>query len=125
MLLALWPSPNLFVTTRPSMRPFSTVAFQEDYLNSLKNMTCQCLQKPSLAKTLDRGVINLEGGASAPPLNPPLLYKGHLCRRPLSCYIHLVSYRWLHNIHMVKCKHPIPITYTIRNNLDVKLELYH
>ena len=44
--------------------------------------------------------------------------------RPLSCYIHLVSYRWLHNMHTVKCKHPIPITYTLKNNLHVKLELY-
>jgi len=38
--------------------------------------------------------------------------------------VYIISYRWLHNMHTVKCKHPIPITYTLRNNLHVKLELY-
>jgi len=64
------PSPNLFATTRPSMWPSSTIAVRQ----RLSKLTEEHdLPVPlSTSKTLDRGAINLEGGAEAPPLNPPL-----------------------------------------------------
>jgi len=51
--------------------PLPPLPLHEDYLNSLKNMICHAVLL-SASKTLDSGAINLEGGASAPPLNLPL-----------------------------------------------------
>ena len=68
------PSPNLFATTRASMHPSSTVTITR---RLSKHIEERDLPVPlSASKTLDRGAINLEGGASAPlapPLNPPLM----------------------------------------------------
>ena len=65
------PSPNLFVTTRASMRPSSTVAVSR----RLSKLTEEHDLPVTACKTLDRRAINLEGGCfSTPstPLNPPL-----------------------------------------------------
>ena len=59
------PSPNLFATTRASMRPSSTIAVTR----TLSKLTeGRDLPVPlSASKTLDRGAITLEGVLQHPP----------------------------------------------------------
>ena len=114
------PSPNLFATTQPSMRLSSTIAVTW----RLSKLTEEHdLPVPfSASKTLDRGVINLEGGggASAPlapplPLNPPLqvLYRAPGWNFNSFCYFKqgniseiyhlLVSHIYRYHTHIHSC----------------------